>query len=231
MKTHLEAETEKIKNKLLSLSSIVSRNLEMAIKSIITLDSGLAEEVKKSDFEIDLKEVHLEEDVLKALALYQPVASDLRFLVVALKINNDLERIGDLACNLASRAEYLVQLKKVEIPFNFELMSEKVTQMVKNSIQSLIHMDAQLARQVLKDDDEVDKINKNTYPVVFSGIRQSPEHVEQLVHYLSISRFMERVGDLATNIAEDIIYMIDGVIVRHNVDGTSSEVRSDIQLD
>lgn len=230
MGAHLVVEQEKINSKLLSLSSLVCRSLELSIKSIKTLDAKTAKMVKDSDFEIDLKEVDIEEDVLKSLALYQPVAGDLRFLIMALKINNDLERIADLACNLSSRAVYLAKLPPVEIPFDFDKMSKLTVEMVNKSIKSLIDLDTDLARQICKDDDEVDKINAETYPVVFKKIKDEPQTVEQYIHYLSISRFLERISDLATNIAEDIIYMIDGVIVRHNADGTSSEVKSTTKL-
>lgn len=226
MAKHLENELNNIKNKLLLLSHKVEKSLEQAVLSIKNLDPKLAEQVIKSDIEIDLKEVELEEDVLKCLALYQPVAVDLRFLVVTLKINNDLERIADLACNIASRAMYLSKLAKIQAPFDFDLMSAKTLKMVHESIKSLIDLDLDLAKQVCKDDDEVDAINKATYPVVFDRIKENSNNVEQLIHYLSISRFLERSSDLATNIAEDIIYMVEGVIVRHYPDGTSSEISS-----
>lgn len=222
MAQHLQAELEKVKKKLLTLSSVVERNLDLAIKSIKDLDSDLAVRVRDLDFEVDLMEVDLEEECLKALALYQPVASDLRFIIVALKINNDLERIADLAVNLSSRAKYLADLPLVEAPFDFDLMSSLTKKMVKNSIQCLIDLDLELAQQICRDDDEIDSINKNTYPVVFERIREHPARVEQLIHYLSISRFLERISDLSTNIAEDVIYMVEGVIVRHHDDGSKS---------
>lgn len=216
MGRHLLGELDKIKRKLLSISSLVESNLNLAVVSVRDLDRDAIKQVHENDYEIDMAEVELEEDCLKALALYQPVASDLRFLVVALKINNDLERIGDLAVNLAQRATFLADLEKIEIPFDYETMTRQTRDMVKKSIEALIEMDGVKAREVIADDDVVDKINRNMYQTVFERVKVDPENSPATIHYLAVSRFLERIADYATNIAEDIIYMIDGVIVRHH---------------
>jgi len=152
------------------------------------------------------------------LALYQPVAIDLRFIITALKINNDLERIGDLAVNIAERAEFLAGQKPVDVPFDFDAMADKTQSMLSQSLDALVDMDCNLAYQVCAADDEVDAINRQMYDQVKQSIRNNPEQVDSLIHLLSVSRHLERVADHATNIAEDVIYMVEGKIVRHKAE-------------
>ncbi len=216
MGKHLENELDRLKKQLLSLSVEVESALRRSVRAINSKDVKLAEDVIKYDRTIDLKEVEVEENCLKILALHQPVAIDLRLVVAALKINNDLERIGDLAVNISERAIYLARdLNPIEYPFDFESMAVKTIIMLNKAIDALMLMDANLAKRVCKDDDEIDEMNRNMYGKIFSEIRKKPEDVDTLIHYLSISRHLERIADYATNISEDIIYMIDGEIVRH----------------
>ncbi len=215
MPTHLRTELDKLKNKLLDLSTQVHGSLNKAVLSVKGLDSVIAREVIEVDHKIDQAEVEVEEDCLKILALYQPVANDLRFVVATLKINNDLERIGDLAVNVSERTIYLSKTTPVKIPFDFGLMSEKSSHMLKRAIDAFIKQDVKLAHEVWQSDDEVDEINSQMYDRVYSEIRRSPQDVEALIHYLSISRHLERIADYATNICEDVIYMVEGRIIRH----------------
>ena len=215
MLKHFIVELEKIKKRLLELGSIVEQAVEKSARSVLTRDSALAEAVIAADHEIDLLEVEIEEEVLKILALHQPVAVDLRFLVAVLKINSDLERVADLAVNIAERALYLCDETSVELPFDFEDMTAKSRSMLKRSLDALIFQDVELAKKVCSDDDEVDAINRQMYDTVYDRIRKNPEHAEPLVQWLSLSRHIERIADYATNICEDVIYMVDGAIVRH----------------
>lgn len=215
MSAHLISELEQLKRKLLYLGSLSEQSVRKAGLALKALDAQLAREVIMMDHQVDLKEVEIEEDCLKILALHQPVASDLRLVISVLKINNDLERIGDLGVNIAERAIYLSQKPPVPIPFDFESMWQLALDMVKRALDAMVRQDIQLAKKVCEDDDAVDAINKQMYNKVYEGIRKSPEHVESLIHYLSISRHLERVADYATNICEDVIYMIEGKIVRH----------------
>jgi phosphate transport system protein len=162
--------------------------------------------------------VYLEEECLKILALHQPVAIDLRFVIAVLKINNDLERIGDLAVNIAERALFLTSQKPVDIPFDFMGMSEKTKIMLKMSLDALVNMDAKMAHDVCALDDGVDAINRRMYQQVQEGILENPEQIGSLIHCLSTSRHLERIADHATNIAEDVIYMVAGEIVRHKAE-------------
>ena len=218
MPKRLQKEIEKLKNKVLNLAAIVEDRVRMAVKAIDDRDEKLAEKVVENDFEINDLEVDLEEDSLKVLALHQPVAIDLRYIVAILKINNDLERIGDLAVNIAERAAFLATQPKVDIPFDFPAMSEIAQSMLRKAIDALVNMDAELAYEVLETDDKVDELNRKMYTQVEEGLLKCHEHVKSLMHILSTSRHLERVADHATNIAEDVIYLIEGEVVRHRAE-------------
>ena len=215
MPKHLRTEIDNLKRKMLHVSALVEEQLQNAVKAIQTRDPLLAEAVCQRDAEVDRLEVELEEDCLKTLALHQPVAIDLRFIVAVLKINNDLERIGDLAVNVAERAKYLGTHERIEFPFDFSKMAGHAQTMLKRSIDALIEHDADLARSVGALDDEVDAINRAMYDLVKEKIRRHPEQLESLMNLISISRCIERVADHATNVSEDVVYMLEGDIIRH----------------
>jgi phosphate transport system protein len=215
MALHLEREIERLKRSILSLSAQVEENVRNAVRSIEDRDAELAATVIQDDSRVDDMEIEVEEDCLKILALYQPVAIDLRFVIAVIKINNDLERIGDLAKNIAERAVDLAQQQKTSIPFDFGDMSYKAQAMLKNSLDALVNLDASLAHEVRASDDAVDAIHRQMYAEVENSIRRDPDRAESLIELMGVSQNLERIADLATNIAEDVIYMIDGEIVRH----------------
>jgi phosphate transport system protein len=216
MSVHMTRELENLKNRLLYLASITEQNVRHAGQAVKNLNSQMAQTVIDGDHQIDLEEVAVEEDCLKILALYQPVASDLRTVVSILKINSDLERIGDLAVNIAERVIYLEKAQPVSDSFNFEDMWMLSLKMLKEALDSFVNRDLALAKKVCDDDDAVDKINRDMYGRVYRGVRTNPDDVEAYFHYLAISRHLERLADYATNIAEDVIYLIEGKIVRHS---------------
>jgi phosphate transport system protein len=218
MSIHIRREIEKLKKAILTLGTTVEENLFKAVKALETRDAVLADEVIESDGVIDHMEVDTEEECLKVLALHQPVAIDLRLIIAILKINNDLERVGDLAVNLAERAKFLSCSMKGPYPVDFPRMAEKVRDMLKRSLDALVKENAVLAHEVCASDDDVDGMNKEIFAKVHEEIRKDPENADCLIHILSASRHLERIADLATNIAEDVIYMIDGVIVRHKAE-------------
>jgi phosphate transport system protein len=215
MSIHLLNEVEKLKKKILSLSAMVEESVQRAVKALDSRDATLAQRVIDNDYEIDQKEVDVEEECLKILALHQPVAIDLRLIIAVLKINSDLERIGDLAVNIAERAQFLATQERLPMWFNFARMAEKAQAMLHKSLDALVNLDARLAREVCTADDEVDAMNREAFLQVQEGIRRHPERMEALIHLLSVSRHLERIADHATNIAEDVIYMCEGEIVRH----------------
>ena len=215
MTKRLHVKLDSIKGKLLSLGGMVIDHLQKAVLAVQNRDSKLALEIINADFKIDTMEVEIEESCLKVLATQQPVAMDLRFLVGVLKVNNDLERIGDLAINIAQRAIYLTKGKAVSVPFDFTSMAQAVHRMLDECLASLVEQNIDLARKVCRDDDEVDKMNRDMYGTIFSAIKADVDNLESYIQYLSISRYLERIADYATNISEDVIYMVSGKIVRH----------------
>ncbi len=218
MTVHLKREIEKLKKMLISLCEVVEKSFLQAVQSIKTRDIELTRKVIEADVHIDHMEVDVEEECLKMLALYQPVAIDLRFIITALKINNDLERIGDLAVNIAERSQFLATQPQIDLPFDFGEMAKKTQSMLRKSLDALVNMDPELAYEVCAADDEVDAMNCRMFQIVQDEIRAHIEKAESLIHLLSVSRHLERVADHATNIAEDVIYMMEGKIVRHKAE-------------
>lgn len=217
-RTHLQREIDHLKKRILSLSAIVEESVRNAARAISDRDLSLALRTIENDGTVDQLEVEVEEDCLKILALHQPVAIDLRYIIATLKINNDLERIADLAVNMAERASFLATREPIEIPYDFPRMASIAQQQLKRSIDALVDLDATLAGQVIDADDELDALNRLTYSRISESLRQAPERQEEYIQLLAVSRHLERIGDHATNIAEDVIYMVDGVIARHRME-------------
>jgi phosphate transport system protein len=216
MTKHFHKELEKIKKRILSLGGIVEDRVRMSIKAIETRDAGIAKKIINGDYEIDEMEVDIEEECLKILALHQPVAVDLRFIATVIKINSDLERIADETVNIARGVNYLSKRKQdFDFDFDFSEMLDKTQSMLKRSLDALVNLDTDLAAKVCILDDEVDKINGEIHRIVKDAIKKNPEQGEHLINLLLISRHLERIADHATNIAEEVIYLVDGEIVRH----------------
>lgn len=211
----LSREIGKLKEHLLLIGGEVERALGNAVKSMEERDQKLAAQVVDYDAEIDRMEVDLEEECLKILALHQPVATDLRFIVTVLKVNNDLERIGDLATNIAEYALMKNGESDASLAHDFESMASKTREMLNTSLAALVNRSSDMAQQVRMADDEVDEIHRNMYGKVERKMRARPEQISGLIRHIGLSRCLERVGDLATNIAEDVIYLVTGEIVRH----------------
>ena len=218
MAKHLQREIENLKKKLLSLGAKVEASVRDATLSIEKRNAELAQKIIDDDINIDNTEVEIEEDCLKILALHQPVAIDLRFIVAVLKINSDLERIGDLAVNIAERAVFLAGQPKINIAIDLVDMAHNAQSMLKQSLDALINHDAKLAHKVCASDDIVDGMNRQMYLKVQEAILKNPEQISPLIHLLSASRHLERIADHTTNIAEDVIYMIEGQIIRHRTE-------------
>jgi len=217
MPVRLQKELQKLKMRILSLGTMVEERVRMAIKAVETRDEKLAKRIIEMDREIDENEVEVEEECLKILALHQPVAVDLRFISAVIKINNDLERIGDQAVNIAERVVSIARRPQVTVPFDYKLMAEKTETMLKESLDALVNLDADLAHKVCLKDDEVDDINREIYDKVKEAIRSHPDRVGYMINLLLVSRHLERIADLTTNIAEEVIYLIEGEISRHRM--------------
>ncbi len=219
MSVHLQREIEQVKKSILALSAIVEDQVQMAVRALLDRDTNLARQVEDRDNDIDRREVEVEEECLKILALHQPVAVDLRFIVAAMKINNDLERIGDLAVNIARKAASFAEETQMPMPFDIAGMWDKTQSMLRDSIDAMVNMDGALAAEVCRRDDEVDRIKYEIRVGVEEQIRREPENVRPLMRLLAVSRNLERIADCATNIAEDVIYMSEGRIIRHGKEG------------
>ena len=216
MSLHLQRDLEALKKELLQLSNLVESAINSAILALHTRETLHAERVLKIEQEINEKEVFIEEECLKLLALHQPVAVDLRFIVAVLKVDNDLERMGDFAKNIAKRALDLVNLPPVPISTAFvNELPDLVRTMVRKSLDSLVTLDTELARNVIKMDKRVDEINAMMYKEVEKMIHEDVNRTVVALNLLSCSRHMERIADLSTNIAEDVLFMVEGKVQRH----------------
>jgi len=223
MHPHLAPAFRRLKTSLFTLSAAVEDNLHLAVKAVLGGDSSLIEQIRARDLEIDLMEVDFEEDCLKILALYQPVAMDLRFVVAVLKINNDLERIGDLAVNIAENAATFPGKDQVEAARTLPHMADLAQAMLKKSLDAVVNLDTQLAREVLAADDEVDACHRELTSKLRREIGENGTRTDELLPLMYVSKHIERIADLATNIAEDAIYMVDGEIVRHGGNQSAQE--------
>ena len=215
MTAHMRREIDKLKKKILYMGAQVEESVRKAVEALVMRDTQAAQYVIDADEPMDQLEVDIEEDCLKILALHQPVAVDLRYVIAVLKINNDLERIGDLAVNIAERALFLTTRPPMDLPLDFRGMADAAQLMLKRSLDALVESDTRVARQVRASDDEVDAMNRHMYEAIQDRMASHPEHISELIHLLSVSRHLERIADQATNIAEDVIYMVEGEIVRH----------------
>ncbi len=215
MKIHLHKEIDKLKKNILILGSMFEESLNIAVSAVIDKGINEAEKIIENDTYIDRKEIEIEEECLKILALHQPVATDLRYVAACLKVNNELERIGDLVANIARRVIAITNDTENELCVDFKPMMDITRQMLKDALDSLIYMNSELALEVLEHDDIVDECNSRMFNDLQDHIRVNPENTEFYINLLSVSRHLERIADCTTNIAEDVIYMIKGQIIRH----------------
>lgn len=214
----IETQLEKLTAAILSLGALVEESVKLSIKSFEEMNPIMANEVIRSDNRIDQMEVEIEEECLKIFALYQPVANDLRLIVTILKVNSDLERIADLAVNIAERTIDLARHKQTDPPpplVQMTEMAQKACWMLRSCLDAFVNLDAVQARQVCLADDEVDAILRIMYKMVENKIRATPEQMDVFIPLISAARYIERIADHATNIAEDVIYMVKGEIIRH----------------
>jgi phosphate transport system protein len=215
MAKHLQNELEQLKKDLLNIAAMAESATEKALVALTERQAGLAQEVIDNDYLINDAEVRIEEGCLKIMALYQPVAADLRFVVTALKVNNDIERVGDLAVNIAERALYLAQREALAVNVDFPAMIDDVKFMLSRSLDALTNRDTALARRIIAMDDRVDDANYKIYKKIRRVMSREPAAIKRALHLLSSARHLERIADLATNICEDVVYMVEGEVIRH----------------
>ncbi len=206
-------EIEKLKTQLICMFRLVEESFTRACRAVIEGDQAAAEQVFRKEREIDNKKVILQEECFKVIALHQPVAFDLRLIMATIKFNSNLERIGDLTEGMASRAQDLARLPPVAPPFDAEAMAKHVRAMMIRSLDALIKLDQALAVEVLADEDAVDAAHHNNIALIKEQIRRQPEHLDALINYILVSRYLERIADHVTNLAEEVIYITEGEII------------------
>ncbi|MCG8566835.1 MAG: phosphate signaling complex protein PhoU [Desulfobacterales bacterium] len=214
MTNHLHRAKDNIKKELLALGAMVEDRFKKAIEAIQTENLQLAQFIIDTDFEVDEREIEVEEECLKILALYQPVATDLRLIVAVIKINNDLERIADYAVNIARRFRTSSENPN-KFKYDYTAMADQATRMLKMSLDALVGMDVDMAYQVREMDLEVNAMRNDAYDTMKEDIRKNPGMVSEIINMYLVSRHIERIGDHTTNIAEEVIYLIEGEIIRH----------------
>lgn len=215
MRAHLERDLELLKKDILTMGSMVESAINKSIDALINRDADLAGEVIAGDNEIDLKELEVEEDCLKILALHQPVAGDLRYIVSILKVNNDLERMGDLAGHIANRASVLAKQEPIGMPGKLEKLVTMVQGMVRDSLNALVRQDADLALKIIETDDDIDELHMEIYHELRDRMRQEKGIIDRAFYTISVCRHLERIADYATNISEDVYFTVTGEIIRH----------------
>jgi phosphate transport system protein len=218
MSKHLERDLEAIEQEILDQSSRVEEMIAKSCQALVERRSDIATEVIASEREINAREVKIEEECLKILALHQPVAVDLRRTATVLKINTELERIADLTVNIAERTISLADHPEFAIPDKLERMFVRASDMVHDALNAFVEQDAEAAREVCRRDDEVDEFNRRVIDDLLETMRSRSDLVAAALHFFSVCRHVERIGDCATNIAEDVIYLVEGEIARHHFD-------------
>ena len=222
MARHFELELDHLRTLLIRMGSLVEEQIDLGVRSILESNASLAQIVIDRDKKVDEFDNEIDKQCMRIFALTQPVAVDLRLLMAALKINNELERIGDIAVNLAERVEPLLPYSDFVKKTSVSLMATGARGMVKDAIDSFVNNDPKLAKKVLESDDHIDNLDREIFGMMVSSMKESPKQVEPASHVLILSRHIERLADHATNIAEDVIFLVNAKIIKHNVNDSAS---------
>ncbi len=218
METHFQQELNKLKEQLLKMAGLAERAISNAIEALVKRDTPLAEKTITEDEKINEMEILVDDLCLKLLALHQPLAADLRFITSAMRINTELERIGDLSVNIAERAISLDQEPQLKPYIDLPRMAEITQSMVKDVLDAFVNGDARLARSVCERDDQVDALNEQVFRELLTYMMSDPKNITRAVHLIIVSRCLERIADHATNIAEGVIFMVQALVIKHHAD-------------
>ena len=216
MERHLDVELGRVKEGLLRMAGLAETAIGLAVKALVSRNAEMARQVIASDDAINTLEIEIDELCLRMMALYQPEARDLRFLAMALKIDNDLERMGDQAVNIAERTLELLKEPLLKPLIDIPRMAEVAQRMVKESLDAFVQQDVGRARAVCRQDDEVDRYDDQIFRVLLTSMMEDPRAITRAVHLILVSRHIERIADHATNIAEDVIYLVEGKNIKHH---------------
>ena len=219
MQRHIDLELAELKEELLRMATLAEAAIGLSIKALVSRDAQMARRVIDSDDAINALEIEIDERCLRVMALYQPEAKDLRLLAMALKINNDLERMGDQAVNIAERTLELLQEPLLKPLIDIPRMAEVAQRMVKDSLDAFVRQDVELARSVCRRDDEVDRYDDQIFRELLTYMMEDPRAITRAVNLILVSRHLERIADHATNIAEDVVYLAQGRTIKHHMAG------------
>ncbi len=220
-RTRFHEGLDELKDRLLRMAGLAELSITRAVNAFRERDRALCQLVFESEAAINADEREIDELALDLLAMQQPMAVDLRFILAVIKINADLERVGDQAVNIAERVEQLLTVPAVELPIDIPLMAETAGKMIRMALEAFVLGDPDMAERVLTMDDTVDRMNHEIADIMIQLIKKSPEVTEQAMDAIIIARNLERVGDHATNIAEDVIFWVRGADVRHHQGGNN----------
>jgi len=215
---HFVEELEQLKTKLLEMGSLVEASIQRSILAVTQKDRNSAEEVFRNEARVNSIELEIDDFAINLLALHQPMAADLRLIVAALKINTDLERMGDLSVSIAERALSLMEGPVIKPMIDIPHIAGLVQSMVRKALDAFVMRDADLARSVLASDDAVDSLRTACYHELISFMEQDPSNIQQALNLLIVTRNLERIADHSTNVAEDVLFLVKGVDVRHHAE-------------
>ena len=223
METRFEKESQELKESLLIMAAFVEEAISDAVQSLVKRDSDLAQKTFEGEDKINAMEIAIDDSCLKLLALRQPMAADLRFITSAMKIVTDLERMGDQAVNIAERAISLNQEPQLKPYIDIPRMAEIAQSMVKDVLDAFVNRDSKLARSVCERDDVVDGLNDQVVRELLTYMMSDPKAIARAVKLIIVARCLERIADHATNIAEDVIFMVDALVIKHHADEISEQ--------
>ncbi|MCA9136444.1 MAG: phosphate signaling complex protein PhoU [Planctomycetales bacterium] len=215
MSKHLQRELESLRGQLVGQFTVVEQMIQMSIRALVERNVDFAERVVDNDKIVDVTDIKIEEECLKLLALHQPVAGDMRWLITVVKVNGELERMADTACNIAERAKAMASFPEFAVPETMNEMVDATVKMVRRSLDAFVTSDAKMAVEVIRMDDSIDALNRKIIEQLQELMKEKHDLIEPAMHCFSASRHLERIGDLAENLAEETIYLVDGSIVRH----------------
>jgi len=225
MKTHFQQELNELKSELLRMAGLAERAISNAVEALVKRDTPLAKKTIQGDAQINEMEINIDERCLNLLALHQPMAADLRFITSAMRINTELERIGDQAVNIAERVIFLNQEAQLKPYIDIPRMAEITQSMVKDVLDAFVNGDARLARSVCERDDQVDALNNQVFRELLTYMMSDPKTITWAVHLIIVSRCLERIADHATNIAEGVIFMVQALVIKHHADAKAETRR------
>jgi phosphate transport system protein len=228
METHFQKELQELKQDLLKMAALVEEAINTAVQSLVKRDSNLAQKTFEGEDQINRMEIAIEEKCLKLLALRQPMAADLRFITSAMKIITDLERMGDQAVNIGERAISLNQEPQLKRYIDIPKIAEITQSMLKDVLDAFVTQNSNLARSVCKRDDLVDGLNDQVFRELLTYMMSDPQTITRAVHLMIVSRCLERIADNATNIAEDVIFMVDALVIKHHADAKEEREEKNI---